>query len=119
MVGLNKNNIMTRKNNKQDKHKLINFFDLAVTDFSHLKVTGVLNYHKYKDMTNDDIQAFLSRDVAEMCRRFVSDEWQEEVSVLADYTILDSRYHTHGHLQARLTYKHFGGILNSVIERRE
>lgn len=110
---------MTQKSKKQEKHKLINFFDLAVTDFSHLRVTGVLNYHLYKDIKDDDLLAFIAKDVAGICRKFVSDEWLEEVSVLAEYTILDSYYHTRGKLKARLTYKHFGGILNSVIERKE
>ena len=108
---------MTQKSKKQEKHKLINFFDLAVTDFSHLRVTGVLNYHLYKDIKDDDLLAFIAKDVAGICRKFVSDEWQEEVNVVADYTVIDSYYNKRGNLTAKLVYKHFNGTTGFIRRR--
>ena len=105
-----------KKQNEQ-KNKPINFLDLAVTDFSHIKVTGVLNYNIYKDMKDDDLLAFVCKDVTEKCRKFVSGEWQEEVNVVADYTVIDSYYNTRGTLTAKLVYKHFDGT-KGFIRRR-
>lgn len=105
-----------KKQNKKAK-KPINFLDLAVTDFSHLRITGVLNYDLYKDMKDEDLLAFVCKDVTEKCCKFVSDEWQEEVNVVADYTVIDSYYNKRGNLTAKLVYKHFDGTTGFIRRR--
>ena len=86
------------------------------TDFSELKITGVLDYEKYKTLAKHELGAFLKRDTESAARKFVSAEWTKAVNVIAKYIVIDSYYKVHEEVTAQLVYNHEkGAYVNGIL----
>ena len=80
------------------------------THFTELKLTGVLNYDIYKEMSKQDLNEFLRRDAQQMARKFVGIEWTGDTNVRSEYIVIDSHYKIHKKVIAALLYNHISGI---------
>ena len=85
------------------------------TDFYELKITGVLDYEKYKTLAKHELGAFIKRDTESAARKFVSVEWEKEVNVKAEYIVIDSYYKVHEKVTAQLVYNHANGAYVEAV----
>ena len=86
------------------------------TDFSELKITGVLDYEKYKTLAKHELGEFIKRDTESAARKFVSAEWMNNVNVIAEYVVIDSYYKVREKVLAQLVYTHEkGAYVNGVM----
>ena len=88
-------------------------------DLTELKVTGVLDYKRYKAMEKDEVRAFVADDVKALAQRFVSAEWLDFVEVRFEYVVVDSYYKEHCRLTGRMKYHHIHGVSNIVIDSNQ
>ena len=90
-------------------------------DFSELRITSALDWNRYKDMKKQDVLEFILKDCLEYVKKFVSDEWQDAVHIIAMYDVVDSYLNMHDRVIAKLVYaKELGidGEIEKIVKNR-
>ena len=90
------------------KEKVINPMDTE--DFRVIKFTGVLSEHIYKKTSEEDLNAFIHRDVLSKVSRFVSEDWLASVTVEVEYLIIDTFYNPVKSIRRTFQYSHREGL---------
>lgn len=83
-------------------------------EFEELRITGALDYEKYKQMDREELRQFILKDAAQYARKFVSEEWQDAVHIISIYTVIDSSYTQREIVTAKLVYAHTLGIEGNI-----
>ena len=74
-----------------------------------LMIRGCLNAEIYRGMKDEEVNAFIIRDVNSTARKFVSEEWTGEVTVKCVYTVIDCRLNKTDEVHVDLVYNHDKG----------
>lgn len=83
-------------------------------EFEELKITGALNYEKYKQMDREELRQFILKDAEGYARKFVNPEWQDSVHIISIYTVIDSSYNQREVVTAKLVYAHTLGAEGNI-----
>ena len=75
----------------------------------HLSIHGYLNAALYKDMGDNELVRFLEIDASQLAKKFVSEKWEDNVTIKSSYTVVDSYYNRVCAVEATLTYNHLAG----------
>lgn len=81
------------------------------TDYSELKLTGVLNYDIYQKMSKDDLTKFIKRDAEGLARKFVSMGWEDAVNIRSEYVVVDNYFTIKETVTAQMVYTHTTGVV--------
>lgn len=85
-------------------------------DFSELRITSALDWNKYKDMKKEEVLDFILKDCLGYVKKFVSEEWQDAVHILALYDVVDSYLNVHERVIAKMVYAKELGIDGEIEE---
>ena len=93
-----------------------------------VKITGALDYKKLNDMSVEERNSFIKKDVERiMENHIVAHEKDEEphyynkedwYSIKAEYTIVDSYYNHQGTINASLSYSYNAGAKIKKVEQK-
>lgn len=91
---------------------------IETESYSELKITGALNAEIFKGMSIPDVTEFIKKDAEEKARKFVSQEWTEQVNVVSEYVVIDCRYNVQKTISARLVFAHSVGtaVVGDIVE---
>ena len=94
----------------------------------NVKIVGSLNYDKLKDLSTEERNSFIKKDVEKiMENHIVAHEKDEEphyynkndsYSVKAEYDIMDSYYNHQGTINASLSYNYNAGAKIKKVEHQ-
>jgi len=77
-----------------------------IESFGEIRITGALAADKYKQMTAEEVNDFIKKDVERLAGKFVSQEWTDDVNVTAEYVVIGCYYNVQKKVSAELTYNH-------------
>lgn len=91
-----------------------------IESFGEIRITGALAVDKYMQMTPEEVNDFIKKDVERFAGKFVSQEWADDVNVTAEYVVIDCYYNVLKKVSAELTYNHSTGaeIVSGVETER-
>lgn len=85
-----------------------------IQDQSEMRITGALDYQRYKEMTKEELTKFILKDAHERAWKFVSPEWMDAVHIISTYTVIDSAYTHRAIVTAKLVYAHSIGTSGEI-----
>ena len=90
--------------------------NIEQSDFSELRITSALDWNKYKDMSKDDVLAFILKDCLAYVKKFTSEEWEDAVRIIGLYDVVDSYLNKRERVIANLVYAKELGIDGEITE---
>lgn len=85
-----------------------------IQDQSEMRITGALDYQRYKEMTKEELLSFIIKDAHEKAWKFISPEWMDAVHIISIYTVIDSAYNHRAIVTAKLVYAHSIGVSGDI-----
>ena len=94
----------------------------------NVKIVGSLNYDKLKNLSTEERNSFIKKDVEKIMENHIAAHEKDEephyynkddsYSIKAEYTIVDSYYNHQGTINASLSYNYNAGAKIKKVEQK-
>ena len=77
-----------------------------------LKITGALSSEAIEGMLDEAIINFIRKEAEEKAKKYISEEYDQDVDVLAEYIVIDGKLNVKRKIAVRMFYsKEFGAVV--------